>query len=645
MKQATEDILFSEDDQFLITRGINNLYNALSNESEIHAGDLTSEKGLDTPNGWVVSPTHAAHCVKDRARTTHFLRGIYKAVKHYLTGGKQVQILYAGCGPFATLCTPLTTQFTPEEVSFTLLEINEVSLKAVKDLYERKYLMAYVDRFLLADATDQKIELGKRFDIIISETMQVALKREHQVSLTRNMVRFLKENGTFIPQKISLDLFMENRAESRTDKTEDRLYQGTVYELDYKSVPAPNYSTSVIIPENDLQYLKLYTTIEVFEDEKLTAGQSGLTQPLILDQFKTSSPQKIHFTYMEGPKPRLIFEYEQYSEGHEIPSSMEQGTIPVYHLKRYWAKIIADLDGQKRESSQKEHAIDQALLDTLGVGLHPALQFLYGHAPTFEEFESWIKAHTDLKSRKNIIAQFNSLFDEKNDTLGHATDYHLSEEDLSFFDEHGYVIIKQAVDKEACTKTVDAITNFIDFDLNDPETWYKSHADRNGIMVEFFKHDALEQNRFAPKIWGAFESLWKTFRLWVSTDRVSFNPPETKKWHFPGPNLHLDIQPTTPLPFGLQGILYLTDTEEDQGAFTVVPGFHKQIDEWMNSFQDEIPLIGVFDSYTSKPLAAEAGDFIIWHHALPHGSSPNTTINPRIVQYIKLYPLQFATEK
>ncbi|WP_234573646.1 hypothetical protein [Rhodohalobacter sp. 614A] len=419
MKKASEDILFSDDDQFLITRGINRLYDILSKESGVYAKDLTRDKGLDTSNGWVVSPAHAAHCIKDWARTTRFLRGIYQAIKHCLTDGKQVQILYAGCGPYATLCTPLTTQFTPEEISFTLLDINEISLKAVEKVYTKQNLLAYVDCFLLADATDPEIEFGKRFDIIISETMQAGLKREHQVLLTRNLIGFLKDEGTFIPQKITLDLFMENSLGNCIDKTGDRLYLGTAYELDYKSVPEANDSTSFVIPETDLQYLKLYTTIQVFEDEKLIAGQSGLTQPLTLDRFITSSLHKINFTYMEGPKPGLTFDYESYSNGQEVFSSTEQGTIPIYHLKRYWSKIIAELNGQKRKISQNEHAVDQALLDTLGVGLYPALQYLYGYSPTFEEFESWIQAHTDLESRKDTIAQFNSLFEEKNDAPGH----------------------------------------------------------------------------------------------------------------------------------------------------------------------------------------------------------------------------------
>ena len=41
----------------------------------------------------------------------------------------------------------------------------------------------------------------------------------------------------------------------------------------------------------------------------------------------------------------------------------------------------------------------------------------------------------------------------------------------------------------------------------------------------------------------------------------------------------------------------------------------------------------------SKPLAANAGDFIIWHHALPHGASPNSATLPRYVQYLNYAPL------
>ena len=36
-------------------------------------------------------------------------------------------------------------------------------------------------------------------------------------------------------------------------------------------------------------------------------------------------------------------------------------------------------------------------------------------------------------------------------------------------------------------------------------------------------------------------------------------------------------------------------------------------------------------------LACQAGDFVIWHHALPHGSSCNFANYPRVVQYISMF--------
>ena len=41
----------------------------------------------------------------------------------------------------------------------------------------------------------------------------------------------------------------------------------------------------------------------------------------------------------------------------------------------------------------------------------------------------------------------------------------------------------------------------------------------------------------------------------------------------------------------------------------------------------------------AKPIAVEAGGFIVWHQTLPHGNSPNKAKDPRIVQYITMYPV------
>ena len=164
-------------------------------------------------------------------------------------------------------------------------------------------------------------------------------------------------------------------------------------------------------------------------------------------------------------------------------------------------------------------------------------------------------------------------------------------------------------------------------------------------MVQLFNHPALERNRHAYKIRKAFEELLNRTDLWVNTDRAGFNPPETPAHPFQGPRLHWDVSVKLPIPFGLQGILYLADTAENQGAFTLVPGFQNKIDAWINSLLPGTnPRTQDMYALGPKPIAANAGDFILWHHALPHGSSPNTATKPRFVQYIKYLPAEKVEE-
>ncbi|HVK94998.1 MAG TPA: phytanoyl-CoA dioxygenase family protein, partial [Noviherbaspirillum sp.] len=40
----------------------------------------------------------------------------------------------------------------------------------------------------------------------------------------------------------------------------------------------------------------------------------------------------------------------------------------------------------------------------------------------------------------------------------------------------------------------------------------------------------------------------------------------------------------------------------------------------------------------ATPVPAKAGDFIIWHQALPHCATPNYGKFPRMVQYLSYLP-------
>ena len=127
-------------------------------------------------------------------------------------------------------------------------------------------------------------------------------------------------------------------------------------------------------------------------------------------------------------------------------------------------------------------------------------------------------------------------------------------------------------------------------------------------------------------------------------DQGGFNPPERNDWKFPGPHVHWDASLATPHCFGVQGILYLTDTPADQGAFSCIPGFQRWLDQWLWELPpSEDPRQAILRHPGLKPIAGKAGDLVLWHQSLPHGSSPNRGSKPRVVQYIALRPTRWES--
>ncbi len=177
-------------------------------------------------------------------------------------------------------------------------------------------------------------------------------------------------------------------------------------------------------------------------------------------------------------------------------------------------------------------------------------------------------------------------------------------------------------------------------------------------MAEMYQHQALWDNRQYPRIHQAFAEIWGTDRLWVSIDRASMSPPdrtspkEAGKLNGDSPSkqpiplpLHWDIPVEPPILFCVQGVLYLTDTAADGGAFICVPGFHRKLEAWLaNLPADADPRKQDLMSLGATPIPGKAGDLIIWHSSLPHGAGLNTGRYPRVVQYITMFPVQEKDE-
>ncbi|WP_430389912.1 phytanoyl-CoA dioxygenase family protein [Dyella sp. 20L07] len=315
-------------------------------------------------------------------------------------------------------------------------------------------------------------------------------------------------------------------------------------------------------------------------------------------------------------------------------------SLGIDELHTYWTRVRTP--GSAAPLSQD---IEKTLLAGLRLNVLETLRYLHQEQPSYAQFEAWVQecnngelGEASLDRLRRALA--GEIVDAEVGALDHVEG--LTADDLQHWHEHGYVVLRNAISPEAAERAEMAIYDFLGMDRDDPESWYRESLGHS-IWVPLLRHPALVANRQVPRIHKAHAQLWGREDLWVTIDQGGFNPPQRDKWPFPGPHLHWDATLAEPHCFELQGILYLADVDEDQGAFSCVPGFHRTLKQWLRSVPEGVSARDhARRTLTMKPIAAKRGDMIIWHHLLPHGSSPNHATRPRVVQYMSLRPTRFA---
>jgi len=314
--------------------------------------------------------------------------------------------------------------------------------------------------------------------------------------------------------------------------------------------------------------------------------------------------------------------------------------LGIEELHTYWACQCAP-----GSAAPLPQDVVKTLLAGLRLNVLETLRYLHQHKPGFAQFEAWICERNGGEFEDAALDRLRralageAVGTEVGDLDGVEG---LSADDLAHWDEHGYVILRNAITSEAAESTELAIYDFLGMDRDDPESWYRQSLGHS-IWVPLLRHPAVVANRRSPRIHKAHAQLWGREDLWVTIDQVGFNPPERPDWMFPGPHLHWDSTLAEPHCLELQGILYLADVAADQGAFSCVPGFHRELKPWLKSVPAGVnPNDHARRTLTMRPIDARRGDMVIWHHLLPHGSSPNRAQRPRVVQYMSLRPTRYA---
>jgi hypothetical protein len=203
---------------------------------------------------------------------------------------------------------------------------------------------------------------------------------------------------------------------------------------------------------------------------------------------------------------------------------------------------------------------------------------------------------------------------------------------LNRFLDDGYMVVPGLIPDALCQRVIDAIDEFI-------SGWDESRFDHLGI-VPLHHHEALWAVRQYPALYDVFRAIYQQDELWVSMDRAGYKPRESERTSgFTRARVHWDCDPWTFSGLAVQGLVYLTDTESDQGAFACAPNVYQNLDAWLSSNEgDEDRRYPSIDESDLVSVPAPAGSLVIFHRLMPHTNLINRTALPRYVQYVTMQP-------
>ena len=206
--------------------------------------------------------------------------------------------------------------------------------------------------------------------------------------------------------------------------------------------------------------------------------------------------------------------------------------------------------------------------------------------------------------------------------------------DVAHFQAEGWVLVDDVVAQSDLDAVVDVICSFLGIEPGKSQPSPRRADVINGI-VPIHQHQALWDTRQAPAMHAAFSAIHGTDALWVTMDRVSYKPrisERAKAQRGDANAIHCD-KDLTDTTFTVQGVLYLTDTLEDQGAWECVPSLYREIrDEGLT----DIKWAHDIGEREVRRVPGKAGSLVIWDGRMPHSSGHNWTDTPRYVQYITM---------
>jgi ectoine hydroxylase-related dioxygenase (phytanoyl-CoA dioxygenase family) len=235
-----------------------------------------------------------------------------------------------------------------------------------------------------------------------------------------------------------------------------------------------------------------------------------------------------------------------------------------------------------------------------------------------------------------------------------TTNRHLTDAEVEAFWEDGFIVVKNVLDEQTIETAKRAILDMVPKDLVFPDH-FASHSGRlkphQPDGDQSFYTPELLPLMYNEKLYGVMTDLFETEYLQVRDGSVGITIKDA------GPagltqKLHLDMRRPTRdqltrelirFDVGMGGCYYLSDVEENGAGIHVIRGGHKMAEEIFFNEEDGLERFenwrNINDLAPSMEVTAQAGDFVLMHHMMPHGASRNKNAVPRVAQFTRFYRL------
>jgi hypothetical protein len=321
LRQITDQLLHSDNYPALLT-ACTELHGLCTELTGLDANSLepTLATNSDLDCGRAISPRDAGRCIMDFARTVAFVRGVDAAVTELRRRfpNEPLDILYAGCGPFAPLIVTLLDRYSPDDLRITLLDIHQLSLDAAAGMLGDLGLADFIEGLVRDDPSVYRSPTTP--DFVICAILSQALAEEPQVVVTANLASQVTDGGIFLPQRIMVDLCLVDPGPELglTEMKADRIMLGRLLDLNAEAIQqgTPVDLTPVVVQLPDVELAKyqslLLTTVEVFGPFVLRDRDSGITYPFRRNLRGLIAGDRLEFTYVTGDNPH--FEHQRISD-------------------------------------------------------------------------------------------------------------------------------------------------------------------------------------------------------------------------------------------------------------------------------------------------------------------------------------------